>query len=480
MAEELLPLSGSVERVTYFNEDNNYTVAKLQVKGSKLVTVIGNLPPLYIGEQLNLTGHWVQHKEYGPQFEIKEWETETPKTLLGIERFLASGLLKGIGPVTAAKIVKLFGLNSLEVIANSPEQLVQLPGMSLQKADRVALSLLEHNAIQNIMVFLQGVGVSPTYALKIYRYYQNEAVKIVTENPYRLADEVLGIGFKIADVIAKKVGIENDSPYRIRAGIRYLLNENANAGHVFAFEEGFIATVTKELEINELQIMAELEALILAKEVFREVYEATNLLYLAPFYYSEVGVVSRLRSLLQAELKPLQLKAEQLLGDFSEQNQIELAAKQREAVLNALENGMMVITGGPGTGKTTIIKAIIHLFKAAGLEVALAAPTGRAAKRLAETTGETAKTIHRLLGFGSESVNGNRFQVNEDDPLAADVLIVDEFSMVDLVLFYNLLKAITPGTRLIVVGDVDQLPSVGPGSVLTGFDSLESVYQRSV
>ncbi len=463
----MIQLEGTVDRITFYNEDNFYTVAKLKLQNNRTVTVIGNLPPLYIGEELEVRGGWVQHKEYGEQFQVEEWESKVPQTLIGIERFLGSGLLKGVGPATAQKIVRYFGLESLDIIRNSPEQMLKIPGFSMVKADRIAESLREQGEIQRIMVFLQGVGVSPGYALKIYRTYKNEAVKVVTENPYRLADDVFGIGFKIADQIAKKMGVSNDSPYRIQAGIRFWLNGNSSEGHIYALEDEFLAKASKELEVNELQLAAAVEELLLKKEIFREDGpDSQRLIYLAPFYYSEIGVVAKINSLLQAEPQSISIEPAKFLEKYAAENQITLADKQQEAVLKSLQHNLLVITGGPGTGKTTIVKAILSLFKTARCRVMMAAPTGRAAKRLAETTQEDAKTIHRLLGYGSEEFNGSRFQFNEDEPLATDVLIIDEFSMVDLILFYNLLKAITPGTRLIIVGDVDQLPSVGPGSVL--------------
>jgi exodeoxyribonuclease V alpha subunit len=462
----MIELEGIIDRITYYNEDTYYTVAKLKLKSGKLATIVGNLPPLYLGETLAVKGEWGQHKEFGEQFQVEEWHSQEPTTLVGVERFLGSGLLKGIGPSTAKKIVKEFGLATLETIQNTPEKLAQIPGISLSKADRIANSLHEHAEVQQIMIFLQGVGISPGYALKIYRTYKNEAVKVVKENPYRLADEVHGIGFKIADQIAQKLGIQKESPYRIRAGIRYLLSENSNEGHLFAYENEFLTRAQKDLEITELQLAAEIEDLIVRKELYRETVEGKNVFYLAPFYYSEVGVVARMKSIVEIGLPPITLNVDHLLQKYSSENNITLATQQREAVLKALDNGMLVITGGPGTGKTTIIKAILYLFKAAKLNVMLAAPTGRAAKRLSEATGEPAKTIHRLLGYGAEEFEGSRFQFNEDEPLETDVLIIDEFSMVDLMLFYNLLKAVTPGTRLIIVGDVDQLPSVGPGTVL--------------
>lgn len=461
-----MELEGVVDHITYYNEDNFYTVAKLKLKTGKPVTIVGNLPPLYLGESLAVKGQWVQHKEFGAQFQVEELHSEDPQTLLGIERFLGSGLLKGIGPATAKKIVKHFGLESLTVIRNTPEKLIEIPGISMNKAERISESLKEQTEIQQIMVFLQGVGIGPGYALKIYRTYRNEAIKVVKENPYRLAEDVFGIGFKIADQIAQKLGIQKDSPYRIRAGIRYLLTENSNEGHLFAYETELLTKAAREFEVNDLQLAGVIEDLVVKKEIYREVFAGQNILYLAAFYFSEIGVAAKLQSLMRCELPAVAIDVDKLLKQYSEANEITLAPNQKAAVLKALDNGLLVITGGPGTGKTTIIKAILHLFKAAKLQAMLAAPTGRAAKRLAETTGEEAKTIHRLLGYGAEVIDGNRFQHNEEEPLETQVLIIDEFSMVDLLLFYNLLKAVTPGTRLILVGDVDQLPSVGPGTVL--------------
>lgn len=464
----MIQLEGTVERITFYNEENSYAVVKLKLGSGQLATVVGKLPPLYLGEHLRLTGQWVSHREYGNQFQVEEWESEIPKTVTGIERFLSSGLVKGLGPATAQKIVRKFGLDTLEIITKMPDRLTEISGISAKKADRISRSLQEHQEIQQIMVFLQGVGVSPGFALKIYRTYRQAAYKIVTENPYRLADEVFGIGFKIADQIAQKIGISSESPYRIRAGIRYLLNEYCNNGHIYGVETELIELAAQELNVDKLKLATEIEALIQQRELFREIIDGIAVLYLAPFYYSEVGAAAKVSELLQAEMKPVNVNAERFLAEYTRANRIELAARQREAVLKAVASGMLVITGGPGTGKTTIIKAVLQLFKAARFSIMLAAPTGRAAKRLAEATQEPAKTVHRLLGYGNNGGDddGNSFQFNEEEPLKTDVLIVDEFSMVDLMLFYNLLKALTLGTRLIVVGDVDQLPSVGPGSVL--------------
>lgn len=458
-------LEGTVERITFFNEENSYAVAKVKLKSGELVTVVGNMPNLYIGEQMILTGNWVRHKEYGKQFQVEERETLIPKTIKGIERFLASGFIKGVRNATAKKLVSKFGLETLEIIEQNPEKVAELPGISLAKAERISQSLKSYSEVQRIIVFLQGIGVGPSCAMKIYQMYQNDAVQKVTENPYRLADQITGIGFKTADQIAQHLGIKPDSPYRIQAALRYYLNELCSEGHIFSFEEDLIRKVTDELKIEQLPIHAEIGELILRKEIFREEYKGRNIIYLAPFYYCEKGVAARLKELASSSLKPVTVVPETVLDQFSEEYKIELAENQREAVLQSLVNPLMVITGGPGTGKTTIIKSILAITKKAGFKVMLAAPTGRAAKRLAEATGEPAKTIHRLLGFGGETGTGH-FQYDESEPLKTDVVIIDEFSMVDLMLFYNLLKAVIPGTRLIFVGDMDQLPSVGPGTVL--------------
>ncbi len=471
----MIELNGNIERITFYNEETYYTVAKLKLDNGEIVAIVGNLPQLYIGEGLLVRGEWIQHKDYGQQFQIAEWESRVPQTRLGIERFLGSGLIKGVGPSTAQKLVMKFGLETLTVIENYYDKLTELPGISLAKAERISQGLKEHHEIQRMMVFLQGVGVTPAYALKIYRKYKHEAIKIVRENPYRLADEVFGIGFKIADQIAQKLGISNDSPYRVRAGIRYWLNENSSDGHVYALEEEFFAKAAQELGVAKEQIATEIAGLIAEKEIFRERISEASILYLAPFYYSEIGVAHKVRDLAWAEVDRLLIKPDQELENFTAATEIKLAEKQREAVIQAVENGILVITGGPGTGKTTIVKAILHMFKAAQQKVLLAAPTGRAAKRLSESTGQPAKTIHRLLGYGNEEEGGGQFQYNEDEPLKADVVIIDEFSMVDLLLFYHLLKAIAPGTRLIIVGDVDQLPSVGAGSVLRDLINSEKV-----
>jgi exodeoxyribonuclease V alpha subunit len=459
-------LEGAVERITFYNEETSYTVVRLKTSSGQPVTAVGMLPPLYVGEKINLTGQWVQHKEYGSQFQIEAWESMIPQTVTGIERFLASGLIKGLGPATAKKLVGKFGLETLEIIADFPERLAELPGISPAKAERISRGLQDHQEIQQIMVFLQGLGVSPGFALKIYRTYHRDAVRIVSENPYRLADEVFGIGFKIADQIALKIGISRESPYRIRAGFRYLMNEYCNNGHIFGNEAELLQLAQKELNVAASQLTAEIEELILKKELFRETLAGRTALYLAPFYYSEIGVAVKVKELLRAALKPVKVDVDRLLSEYTAANQIQLANRQREAVFKTVENGLLVITGGPGTGKTTIIKAILNMFRDARLTTMLAAPTGRAAKRLADATQESAKTVHRLLGYGGSQTQEGNFQFNEEEPLKTDVLIVDEFSMVDLVLFYNLLKALPLGTRLIVVGDVDQLPSVGAGSVL--------------
>lgn len=460
----MVVLEGVIERITFFNEENDYTVARLKQPSGTLISIVGEMPQVYLGEELRVTGEWVSHKEYGRQFHVVEREVIEPNSLLGIERFLGSGLVKGVGKTTAKKLVAHFKEATLDVINNDPQLLAELPGISLKKAKKISANLQSYREIERIIVFLHGLGVGSSYAMKIYRQYGENSIQKVKENPYLLADQIFGIGFKIADQIAHNVGITDDSPFRIQAGISYVLNEICNNGHVFAYEEELLKLAAEELRVTSLQVAAELETLIVTNTLIRAVENEKSLIYLPLFYYSEVGAAQRLYDLATFEdLELLRVDAEKELAAFSRINDIELAAQQRKAVLQIIDSGVSVITGGPGTGKTTIIKAALHLLQQAGIETALAAPTGRAAKRLAEATGEPAKTVHRLLGFGAGSKS---FQVNEDDPLDVGAVIVDEFSMVDLLLFNNLLKALLPGTRLIIVGDVDQLPSVGAGSVL--------------
>jgi exodeoxyribonuclease V alpha subunit len=461
-------LEGTLERITYYNEDTLFMVARLRSDDEQLHAIIGNLPRLSVGERLVLQGEWTVHRDYGRQFKVYRYETQAPHNEKGIRNFLASGLIKGVGPATAEKIVEHFGLEALDIIAGEPERLCEIPGIGEKKAAVIAESLQERQQIIKVMTFLQSYGVSVGYAARIYRRYGDDTVAIVSENPYRLASEVFGIGFKTADKIALEMGLAPNSPHRLRAAILFQLMQAQEQGHVFLPLEELCQqvaaalvskteTVTTEMVKEEIEYLAEHRRLVL------EQLEEITAVYLTTLYQAECYVAARLleladsRSLLQA-VEPAALAADGLT----------LAPAQQQAVQQAVEAGLLVITGGPGTGKTTTIRALITLFHRNGLEVMLAAPTGRAAKRMTEATGLEAKTIHRLLEYAQTEGEGPgfAFQRHEERPLQAHAVIIDEASMVDLPLFYYLLKAIPEGCKLILVGDMDQLPSVGPGNVL--------------
>ena len=456
-------LEGVVERLTFYKAESGFTVARFRPDGAReSVTAVGVLPEIHAGERLKLSGEWVNHADYGRQFSVQSYQRLVPATLQGIERYLGSGLIKGIGPVTAKKIVTVFGLDSLDIIQNTPERLLEVEGIGEKKAEVIACAVVDQKAIQEVMVFLQGVGVTPSLAAKIYRNYGDESINTVKENPYRLADEVFGVGFKTADRLAQQIGIDPASPQRIHAGIRYFLGRESELGHIYALREEFVVKVAEELGVITEQLEPVLETMAGSGEVIIESGDDGIRLYQAMLYKSEFGVAERLVALV----RHVQRLALQERDDISKVSEISLAPEQNEAVHAAVDHGVLIITGGPGTGKTTTIKAIIHNFKRLNQRVVLAAPTGRAAKRLAEATAQEAKTIHRLLEYGFVEGKGAGFGRNEEQPILADVVIIDETSMVDLILFFQLLKALSLGTRLILVGDSDQLPSVGAGNVL--------------
>ena len=460
-------IEGLVERITFQNEENSFTVAKLQqeAKGG-LTTVVGNLPGINVGETLRLTGDWVAHPEHGTEFQVEVLERIAPATLVGMERYLGSGSIKGIGPVTAKKIVRAFGLAALDVIRARPERLTQIEGIGPKKAERIAQAIEAQKEISDIMVFLQGCGITPAMAAKIYRAYGRHAAAFIKENPYRLAEEIFGIGFKTADGIATKLGVVTTSPHRVRAGLVYLLDEFCRDGHVFAPEDEFCTGAAAELDVPVELARQTATSLLDARVFYVERDQAgQNLLYPSHFYHAESGVAARLLALARQPASLRMAEPETLLDQLTAADGLKLAPAQRQAVLAAAKSGVAIITGGPGTGKTTTVRSLLQLYTALGLRFVLAAPTGRAAKRLAETTGYEAKTIHRLLEFGF-SGGSPAFQRHADNPLDTDAVVVDETSMVDLLLFHNLLKAIAPGTRLVLVGDADQLPSVGSGNVL--------------
>lgn len=454
-------LEGQVDRIVYRNEENCYTVARLKTEAPDLVTVVGNFLAISEGETIRVWGQWVNHPEYGRQLKMEEYQTVIPATREGIERFLASGAVKGIGPVMAKRLVDKFGSATLDIMEKAPHRLSEVEGIGPIRAEAIAAAFQSQKEVRDVMVFLQGHGVSPAYAARIYQEYGPQAVDVVRTDPYRLAMDVYGIGFKIADGIASNLGIAADSPARIKAGLIYLLQLAGEEGHVYLPREELTRRGAELLEVDEARVEVALEGL---EEAAIVNIDGETCIY--PWYLcaAERGVAAKLLA-LQASFQGDQEDMEGQLNLAERDAGLTLASQQRLAVLRALNRGVIVITGGPGTGKTTIIRFIHTLLKKKGLRVALASPTGRAARRLKEATGAEAKTIHRLLEFGM--VEGRPcFQRDEDRPLSQGAVIIDEVSMVDISLMYSLLKAIAPGTRLILVGDVDQLPSVGPGNVL--------------
>jgi len=472
---EMIEIEGVVENIIFRNEENGYTVIKLR-HNNDIISVVGIMPYISENIKIKIHGQWVLHPTFGQQIKLISYEEVTPNTAEGIEKYLASGLIPGIGPVTAKKIVEKFGKNTLEIIEMNPERLTEIDGIGEKKAQRIAEAFIEQRELRNVLIFLQSYGISTSVGVKIFKRYGNETIKIVKENPYRLCDEVNGIGFKTADKIARSLGVDLNSNYRIRAGIKYVLTNCISNGHVYLPKLELLEEVYNLLNVPKELIENEILALIKSKEVVCDKIEGQEAYYLAPYYFAETKVAAKLIELSLQTINEDINWIEENISEFERENNIELAKEQKEAVIKAITNGVCVITGGPGTGKTTIIKCIIRIFKKKGLQVALCAPTGRAAKRITEATQSEAKTIHRLLEIEFlESENGPSFSRNEDNPLEEDVVIIDEASMVDILLMNSLLKAIDFGKRLIIVGDVDQLPSVGPGNVLRDIIESKSV-----
>ncbi|MFA6107357.1 MAG: AAA family ATPase, partial [Candidatus Latescibacterota bacterium] len=449
-------LRGSIGRITFRNPENGYTIARLDLdQGGESVTVVGAFPSLQEGEMVEVDGTWTTHPRFGRQFRADDLRSVAPSTVEGIERYLGSGLIRGIGPASARRIVEQFGERTLEVIDADPQRLHEVPRLGRRKVELIARAWEEQRKIKDVMVFLQSHGVTTGYAVRIFRIYGQEAIARVRENPYRLEREVPGIGFRTADRIARQLGIAADAPARVMAGVRYLLSQASDEGHVFLPAVTLIEQAREVLEIDAELIPPALERLRREDGLVTEELRY----YLPPLYHAEVGVASSLARLLRGPGLPGRPPVRQAeAGDGPA-----LAARQQQAVELVGEHKVLVLTGGPGTGKTTVTRRILAAFEAAGLTVALCSPTGRAAKRLAEATGREARTIHRLLEF--EPVT-RRFQRDQDVPLEVGAAIVDEASMIDVVLMNALLRALPATARLVLVGDVDQLPSVGPGSVL--------------
>ena len=447
-----------VERITYQNPENGYSVLKVKVKGySDLVTLVGNLLEVPVGSVLLCRGEWKVDKRYGSQFVAATWEETMPATVYGIEKYLGSGLVKGIGPRFARAIVQRFGTETIDIIETDIERLYEVPNIGRKRVAKIRESWEKQKDIKNVMLFLQGYGVSTAYAAKIYREYGKESIEKVRENPYRLADDIWGIGFKTADGIAAKMGYEKEDPRRCRSGILYTLGQLSDEGHVYAGEEQLVKTAGQLLEAGETAIRDTLAGMLQAEDLILD----KDAIYLPPFYHAECGTSRRLRDLAQSTGRSL---FDGLFdpSSLTAETGIEYDEVQLAAIRQAVTSKVMVLTGGPGTGKTTTTQGIIAALKKAGLRVLLAAPTGRAAKRMSEATGMEAKTIHRLLEYNPQ----DGYKRNDENPLEGDALIVDECSMIDILLMNNLLKAVPVGMRLVLVGDIDQLPSVGAGNVL--------------
>ena len=464
-------IQGTVEDIVFQNDENGYVVARI-IDGKETITIVGCIPYINEGQSLKLAGQWVVHPQFGKQFKVENCEELLPNSTVGIERYLASGVIAGIGPVTAKKIVEKFGDKTLDILDNDIERLKEIEGIGEKKIQLIYESYCKQREVKNIMVFLQTYGVTPNQCVKIYKKLGANSIQMVKDNPYVLTEEITGIGFKTADKIARSLGVEVNSTFRIQSGIKYVINEFCALGNTYMPLEKLCEEGKDILGVDEKIVEENVFLSTLEQKIRVESIEGINCVFTLPFYYSELGVTKKILTLTFGEYNKLNIDVDKEIEEFEKNNGIKFAPSQKEAIKGAVENGIEVITGGPGTGKTTIINCITEIFEKAAMRVFMAAPTGRAAKRMSEATGKEAKTIHRLLELGFGEEDGMEFFRGEESPLECDVIIIDEASMIDIMLMNSLLKAIGIGTRVIIVGDVDQLPSVGPGNVLR--DIIES------
>ncbi|MBS6024486.1 MAG: ATP-dependent RecD-like DNA helicase [Paeniclostridium sordellii] len=460
-------IEGMISDIVFKNEDNGYVIAHLSNENNDVV-IVGCMPTLTVGESIEVEGKWVNHKTYGTQFEVSSFMPVTPSSIEGIYVYLSSGMIKGIGEKMAKRIIDKFGVDTLDIIQNSPHRLSEVEGIGSKKIEQIAKSYEDNRELRNIIMQLSPYGITPNLCLKIYKKYKNKAVDVISRNPYKLAEDVRGIGFKVADKIAENLGIDKLSKDRIMQGILYSLNQSLASGHTYLPKDILVQESSKLLGVEKEYILDCILGLAYDQKIHIEKgLRHEDHIYLIPYYLSENGVCKQIIKLAQSDFKDLNIDVEKEIEKVEEETGIKLANNQALAVKEAIKSGLVVITGGPGTGKTTTINTIIKVFENNEQEVLLAAPTGRAAKRMSETSNKEAKTIHRLLEMGYATDSEELvFLKDEEDPIKADVVIVDEVSMVDIVLMYSLLKAIKPGTRVILVGDSDQLPSVGAGNVL--------------
>lgn len=457
-------LAGYVEHIIYRNADNGYTVLNL-VSGEEEITCVGIFSAIAEGENIEASGDYTDHLTYGKQFKVESFEEKAPEDEEAIERYLGSGAIRGIGLALAARIVRRFKADTFRIIEEEPERLAEVKGISERKAMEIADQVNEKRDLRQAMIFLQQYGITMNLAVKVYQQYGQEVYGIIRENPYRLADDIEGVGFRTADEIAVRVGIRMDSDFRIRSGILYVLLQASTEGHTYLPEEELTRRTGQLLEVGEEQIEKQYMDLAIERKIIMKQGENQPQIYAASFYYMEANTATMLKQLNVSYEVP-DLEIEERVRRIENQTGMELDEHQMTAVKEAVRNGLLIITGGPGTGKTTTINTIIKYFEMEGLDIFLAAPTGRAAKRMSETTGFEARTIHRMLELNGGVDGAAGFERNEQNPLETDVVIIDEMSMVDISLMHALLKAVAVGTRLILVGDVNQLPSVGPGSVL--------------
>ena len=463
---ESVVLEGTVEDIIFQNSDNGYAVFSVD-NGESEVICVGIVPNLHNGESLKVIGNWTVHPSYGRQLSVEFYEKTIPTTIDGIEKYLSSGVIKGIGPKTAKKIVEKFGETTFYIIEEKPDRLVEIKGLTYEKAVRISQVFREQHELRRVMIFLQNFGVTPVYAMKIYKKYKEKTFDIVNTNPYRLADDITGIGFKMADKLAASAGIAEDAPGRIKAAVKYILNKAAQDGHVYLPQDILLENVKDITGVDATLIENGLLELQIEHQIWRENLNDEVIIYLNLYYYSEISSAKKMIELLEYR-DEYGKDWDSVIDNAEISTGIKLADKQREAVKEALTEGALIITGGPGTGKTTTINTIIKILEKEGRSIMLGAPTGRAAKRMTEATGMGAQTIHRMLGinFIDGDSRTQSFEKDEDDPIDADVIIIDESSMIDILLMNSFLRAVRPGTRLILVGDVDQLPSVGAGNVL--------------
>jgi exodeoxyribonuclease V alpha subunit len=460
-------IEGHLEHITYHNKENNYTVARLSLGQSRNpVTIIGHMAGVSPGQSLKVAGNWQTHPRYGQQFKVQSYDVTIPATVDGILKYLESGAIKGIGPSMAARLVTAFGDQTFEVIETDPEQLTEIEGIGETKAEMIRIAWQDHHGIRGLMQFLQDMQVQTSLCAKIYNEYGPDAVDILRTEPYQLADDLPGVGFLVADTIARNLGLEKAEPDRVRAAILHLIFNLTDDGHTFAEEENLIARCENLFQVDRDTIHTAIDELVAENLIVAETLDAdtqTRALYLKELHLAEAGLANRLKALLSVPVPSVEIDSEQIAAEVQKKLAINLSTEQLDVLEQIFSHRISIITGGPGTGKTTLLRSITTMFEALGKRVKLAAPTGRAARRLAEVTRRKAKTIHRLLGY---NFTDGQFIRNQDTPLDADALIVDEASMVDTVLMFNFLKAVPASAVLVLVGDVFQLPSVGPGNVL--------------